>query len=317
MRGLIALAAGIAISASALAQSFPTKPVRILVGFPVGNSPDLVARTVGDELSKQWGQPVIIENRAGAAAILASEAAAKATADGHTIYLATLGALGLNPHLFKKLPYDSARDFVGITVAVDSPFALAVHPSVPAANIQEFVAWTKAQAGKANYGVGASFAQMLGAQLERRAGAVLTPITYKGVQLAVTDLISGQLHAAYADLVAMLPHHRAGKLRILGVTSARRAGIASDLPTVIESGVPGYDFVTWYGFVAPAATPRELVERLNVDIVRTLERPEVRQRLTAIGLEVRTSKPEAFTQYIASEITRWGPIVREAGITPQ
>lgn len=305
------------VASLASAQQFPSRPVRILVGFPVGNSPDLVARAVGDELAKSWGQPVVVENRAGAAAILASEAAAKAAPDGHTIYLSTLGALGLNPHLYKKLPYDPAKDFVGLTIACDSPFALAVNPSVPAANVQEFIRWTKSQPGKTNYGVGASFVQMLGAQLHSRAGADLTPVSYKGVQLAVTDLIAGQIHAAFADLVAMLPHHRAGKIRIIGVSPAKRTAMAPDLPSIAEQGVAGFDFVTWYGFVAPAATPREVVERLNADIVRVLERGDVRQKLQAIGLDVRTSKSEEFTRTIAAEIDRWGPIVRDAGITPQ
>jgi tripartite-type tricarboxylate transporter receptor subunit TctC len=307
----------LALPALAQSQSYPSRAVRIVVGFPAGNSPDIVARAVGDDLSKAWGQAVVVENRAGAGAILATEAVAKAAPDGHTLYLATLGALGLNPHLYKKLPYDPVRDFTGITFVSDNPFVLAVSPSIEAKNLQELLALARARPGSLNYGSGASFAQMLAEALKKRTGTSMTMVPYKGVQMAINDVIGGQVQVAFADLPAVLSFHRSGKARILGVTSARRSAVAPDLPTLAEQGLAGYDFATWYAFVAPAATPRPVIDKVHADMVRILERDDMKARLLALGLEVRTSRPEYVTELVKSEIAKWGPVVRDAGIEPQ
>jgi tripartite-type tricarboxylate transporter receptor subunit TctC len=311
-----ALAATPAI-AQAQAGAFPNHAVKVIVGFPVGSSPDVVARIVGDELNKAWGQPVVVENRAGAGAILGSEAAARATPDGHTIYLATLGALALNPHLYKKLPYDPAKDFVGVSFVAANTFALAVHPAVQAQSVAELVALAKANPGKLNHGSGASFSQLLGEAFKSRTGADITHVPYKGVQQAVNGFLGGEVQVIFADLPSILPQHKAGKARIIGVTSKDRSPIAPEIPTIAEQGVAGFDYVTWYAFVAPSATPPEALRQLNRDIVRVLDRADIRQRLSAIGLEAKPSDPEFVTALISSEIGKWGALVKNAGIQPQ
>lgn len=293
---------------------FPARPVKFIVGFPVGSSPDIVARAVGDDVSRAWNQAVIVENRAGADAILASEAAAKAAPDGYTLYLATLGALGLNPHLFERLPYDPVRDFTGVVFVVENPFAVAVQTGLPTRSVAELVAHSRANAGKLSYGSAGSFGQMLGEAFKRRSGADITLVPYKGVQQAVTDFIGGQVQLVFADLPSILPQHRAGSARILAVTTAARSSIATDIPTMIESGFQGFDYATWYAFVAPAQTPRPVIDRLNTDITRTLGKPDIRQRLLALGLEPKPGSADAVTQLIKSEIAKWEPVVRGSGI---
>jgi tripartite-type tricarboxylate transporter receptor subunit TctC len=310
----LAGAALLVAAAFAQAQTFPNRPVRILVGFPVGSSPDIVARAVGDDVAKTWNQPVVVENRAGADAILATEAAAKAASDGYTIYLATLGALALNPHLFEKLPYDPVRDFTGVVFVAENPFAIAIQPKLPVRTVPELVAHTKANPNKTSYGSAGSFGQMLGEAFKRRSGADITLVPYKGVQQAVTDFIGGQVEAVFADLPSILPQHKAGTARILAVTTATRSPVASDIPTMIESGVAGFDYATWYAFVAPAKTPRDVVDKLNADIARTLAKKEIRDRLLALGLDAKPGKPDDVTKLVPAEIAKWEPVVKAAGI---
>ena len=317
---LLATLVSVAVLTSAYAQqggTFPDRAVKIIVAFPVGSSPDIVARAVGDELSRSWGQPVIVDNRAGAGAILGTKAAASAAPDGYTVYLATLGALALNPHLYQKLPYDSARDFSGVTFVAENPFALAVHPGVKATSIADLIALAKANPGKLNYASGASFAQLLGEAFKHRTATDMVHVPYKGIQPAITEFLSGRVDIIFADLPSILPQHLSGKARILGITGARRSQIAPDLPTIAEQGVAGYDNPTWYAFVAPAATPRAIIAKLNVDIARTLDKDEIRQRLLRLGLDARPSKPEYVDAHVRSEIEKWGRIVKDAGIAPQ
>ena len=319
MRAFAALTFVVTLAPAHAQQSaaFPAHPVKIIVAFPVGSSPDIVARTLGDDLSKHWGQPVIVENRAGAGAIIGTEAAARAAPDGYTIYLATLGALALNPHLYRKLPYDPVRDFAGVAFVAENPFALAVHPSVRANSVAELIALAKANPGKLNYASGASFAQLLGEAFKSRAGVDIVNVPYKGIQPALTEFLAGRVEIAFADLPSILPQQRGGRARILGVTGARRSAVAPDIPTIAEQGLAGYDYVTWYAFVAPAATPRPVIEKLNADIDRSLGKPEIRQRLLALGLDVRPSKPEYVDALVKSEIDKWGRIARDVKIEPQ
>lgn len=324
-RTAIAFAAAAACAAAVVAQpvqaqgagAFPVRAVRTIVAFPVGSSPDLVARAVGEEVTKMWGQPVIVENRAGAGAIIGTDTVAKAAPDGYTIYMATLGALALNPHLYKKLPYDPVRDFAGITYVAENPFAVAVHPSLPVKSVSELIAHAKANPGKLNYGSGASFAQLVGEAFKIRTGTQITHVPYKGVQPAITEFLAGQVQLIFADLPSVLPFHKSGKARILGVTGGRRSSVAPDIPTIAEAGVPEYDYATWYAYVAPAATPRPVIERLNADLSRALNLPDVRRRLGNLGLEVRPSSPDAVNQLIKSEITKWATVVKAAGIEAQ
>ena len=303
-------------AAFAQTTAFPSKSVRIVVAFPVGSSPDLVARAVGDELAKFWNHPVVVDNRAGAGAIIGTDAVAKAVPDGHTIYLATLGALALNPHLYKNLPYDPVQDFQGITYVAENPFAIAVHPSVQAETIHELVALSRTH-GKLNYGSGASFAQLTGEAFKTRTGTVLTHVPYKGVQQAITDFLGGQVQVIFADLPSILPFHKSGKARILGLTGARRSGIAPDIAAIAESGYRGFDYSTWYAFVAPSATPRPVIDKLNADTVGVLNRTDIRKRLETLGLDVRPSKPDDVNQLVKTEIQKWGQVVKAARIEPQ
>lgn len=307
-------------SAAALAQgpaAFPARTVRIIVGFPPGSSPDVVARSVTEDLSKAWGHAVVVENRPGAGAIIGSDTVAKAEPDGHTIYMGTMGALVLNVHLYKKLPYDPPRDFAGVTFVADAAFALAVHPGVSAHSVGELIALAKANPGKLNYSSGASFAQLLGEAFKQRTGTVIENVSYKGVQPAINDLLAGQVQLTFADLASILPQHKAGKVRILGVTGARRSVIAPEIPTLAEQGVADYDFSTWYAFVAPAATPRPVIEKLSADVGRALTQPETRKRLATLGLDVRPSRPEAVDALIRADIEKWSKVVRDAGMQPQ
>ena len=296
---------------------YPDRTVKLVIGFPTGSSPDLIARMLGEELSRGWKQPVVVDNRPGAGAILGSETVAKAAPDGYTLYVATLGALALNPHLYKKLPYDPVKDFAGITFLAENPFALAVHPSVPVKSVPELLAYAKANPGKLNFGSGASFAQLLGAAFNKRAGTDIVNISYRGVQQAVTDFVAGQVQVLFADLPAILPQHKAGKVHVIGITASRRSPIAPEIPTLQESGLAGMDLPTWYAAVAPAGTPRQVLAKLNADITRAMAVPEVKKKLEAIGLELRPSTPAYVDELTRSEIAKWGAIVKEAGIQPE
>ena len=314
----VALAAVLACaSVGVQAQTFPNRPVRIIVGFPSGSLLDVLARAIGEDLRKGWGQPVLVENRAGADSIIAAETVAKSAPDGHTLFLGTLGALGLNPHLYQTLPYDPAKDFTGVSFVADSPFALAVNPDLPAKNVAELIALAKASPAKLNYASGASFAQMLGEAFKRRTETDITLIPYKGVQPAITDLISGRVQVIFADVPSIMPAYKGGKARVLAVSGSRRSPLVPEAPTIAEGGVNGYEYSTWYAFVAPAATPRDVVEKLNAAITGVMVTAEMKQRFLGVGLEARPSKPEYVTQLIKDEIIRWGPIVKAAGIKQQ
>jgi len=304
-------------TAAAQAQAFPAKPVRIVVGFPSGSLLDVIARAIGEELRKGWGQAVLVENKPGADSIIAADSVAKAAPDGYTLFLGTLGALGLNPHLYQTLPYDPARDFAGVTFVADSPFALAVNPDLPVKTVQELIALAKASPGKLNYASGASFAQMLGEAFKQRTGTDIALIPYKGVQPAVTDLISGRVQVIFADVPSIVPAYKGGKARIIAVSGSRRSPLVPEAPTIAEAGVSGYEYSTWYAFVAPAGTPKEVIEKLNAAIAGVMNSAEMKRCVTYSGLEARASRPEYVTQLIKDEIVRWGPIVKAAGIKQQ
>ena len=318
MRQVLVAAALLAGAGLASAQpAYPSKPVHVVVGFPNASLLDILARAMGDELRKAWNQPVVVENRPGADSIIAADAVAKAAPDGHTLFLGTLGALGLNPHLYRKLPYDPSRDFAGVSFVAESAFGLAVNPEVKAATVPELIALAKANPGKLNYASGASFAQMVGEAFKRRAGVDLLHVPYKGVQPAVTETVAGRAQVIFADIPSLVPSYKGGKIRLIGVTGSRRSVIVPEVPTIAESGVAGYDYATWYAFVAPAATPKDLVSKMNADIVSVLNSATMKKRFLDLGLEPRPSTPEHVNQLIPAEIARWEPIVRGAGIQPQ
>ena len=312
-RGISLLVLGALLGAGP-AHAFPDKPVRFIVPFAPGGGNDIIARLIGAKLSAAWGQQVVVDNRPGAGGNLAAETTARSAPDGHTIFQFNV-ANTIAPGLYRKLAYDPVADFAAITQLATSPFILAVHPSVRAANVKEFIALARANPGKLNYassGNGGS-THLLTEVLKARAGIEMTHIPYNGAAPALTDLLGGQVQMMLAVPSTVVPHIKSGKVRALGVTSARRSPLAPELPTVAESGVKGYEGSTWYGVVAPARTSAAIVTLLNRDIVRALNEPDVHERLTAQGVEIVGSTPQAFSQFIRSEIPKWAEAVRTSG----
>ena len=312
---IVVASAGVAAPALG-ADAWPARPVRIVSIFPPGGGNDTLCRIVAPRLSEKLGQTVIVENRAGANGIVGTEVAARAAPDGYTIALVPSGHT-VNALIYKKLPYDSIRDFTAITLVATSPLVLASHPSLPAKNVKELIALAKSRPGQLTYvssGVGSS-GHLGGAQFDVLTGTKMVHIPYKGMALAVTDLISGQVSLTFGTSLSVVPHVRTGRLRAFATTGDRRSTALPELPTVAEAGVPGYEASLWYGFVGPARIPPEVVHRLNTEIVAVLAQPEVRERLTGQGVEARSSSAEEFSKMLTSDIQRWAKVVKRAGIT--
>jgi tripartite-type tricarboxylate transporter receptor subunit TctC len=303
---------------AAAQPAYPSKPVRIISPFAPGGGNDALCRIVAHRLAEEFKQQVIVENRAGANGIVGTEIAARSAPDGYTIVLIPSGH-AVNATLYRKLPFDSIRDFTPITLAGSSPLVLAVHPSLPAKNVKELVALAKARPGQLTYvsaGVGAS-GHLGGAQFESLTGTRMVHIPYKGMALAITDLMSGQVSLTFGTSLSVIPHARSGRLRALATTGARRSPALPDLPTVAEAGVPGYEASLWYGFVGPARLPPEVVRRLNSAIVAVLGLPDVRDRLASQGVDPQPTTPEEFAQLLASDVERWAKVIQRAGIQPE
>jgi len=310
-------AAGWPVPAAAQ-QAYPSKPVRIISPFPPGGGNDALCRIVAQKLVEGLKQQVIVENRAGANGIVGTEVAARSAPDGYTIVLIPSGH-AVNATLYRKLPFDSIRDFAPITLAGSSPLVLAVHPSLPAKNVKELVALARARPGQLTYvsaGVGAS-GHLGGALFESLTGTKMVHIPYKGMAVAITDLMSGQVSLTFGTSLSVIPHARSGRLRALATTGARRSPALPDLPTVAEAGVPGYEASLWYGFVGPARLPPEVVRRLNSAIVAVLGLPDVRDRLASQGVDPQPTTPEEFAQLLASDVERWAKVIQRAGIQPE
>ena len=313
------IAAGLATSllaTAALAQSYPAKPIRLIVPFAAGGGNDNVARLVGKHLSDSLGQQLVIDNRPGAGGVLGAELAAKAVPDGYTLFLGGVGSHAVNPNLNVSLPYDPIRDFAPVALLAQAPLVLVVHPSVPADSITAFVALARSRPGQLNYasnGNGSS-SHLAAVMFDSMTGVDMVHVPYKGLSPALTDLLSGRVQLMFSSVVAILPHIKAGKLRGLAVTGSRRLASMPNLPTIAESGMPGYEASSWYGVLAPAGTPREIVARLNAELVKALEQPEVRTSLLAEGAEPIGGTPEQFAAHIRSEKERLGKLIREAKI---
>lgn len=297
------------------AQSvYPSRPVRIISPFAAGGGNDLLSRTVAAKLTESFNQQVIVENRIGANGIIGTEAAARAAPDGYTIVLIPSGH-AVNASLRSKLPYDSIRDFTTISMVGTSPLVLAVHPSLPAQNVKALAAFARTRPGQLSYvsaGIGSS-GHLGGALFEVLAGVKMLHVPYKGMSLALTDLVSGQVTMTFGTSLSVIPHVKSGRLRALASTGAQRSPALPDLPTVAET-VPGYEASLWYGFVGPARMPAEVVRKLNTEIVAVLKLPEVRERLAAQGVDVQSSTPEEFSKMLAADMTRWAKVVERAGI---
>lgn len=296
-------------------QVWPAKPVRIVVPTTPGGSADTLTRLLAARMSESLGQQVIVENRAGSAAIVGTEAVARATPDGYTLLMAW-GSHVINPGLYARLPYDTLKDFTPIVQVAVQPLMVMVHPSVPAKTLQEFIAFAKKRPGLITYstaGTG-SGGHLAGELFASVAGFRWTPVPYKGIQPAMADTIGGHVDAAVGTMVAGLSHVRGGKLRGLAVTSLKRSGGAPDIPTVAESGLPGFEVYTSYYLLGPAGTPRGVVDRMNAEVARALQHPEVRERLSRDGAEGIGGTPEQLQAHLSSEIARWTKVIRQAGV---
>jgi tripartite-type tricarboxylate transporter receptor subunit TctC len=317
---LCILPAAFAIALPAAAQdTYPSKPVRIVVPYPAGGVADLLPRTVGAKLSEKWKQPVVVENKPGASGNIGMAEGARAEADGYTMVLAPTGNLTVNQFLFRELPFDVAKDFAPVTVLATSPNVLVVHPSVPAKTFKELIAYAKANPGKLNFsspGSG-SGAHLAGELLNVEAGIKSVHVPYKGMAPAVTDLVGGQVQMMFAGISTALPHIRAGRLVPLAIASPQRSPQLPDVPTVAESGFPGFDVTSWYGIVVRAGTPPAIVKKLHADMAEALAAPDVKEKLAGLGLDPLGNPPEDFARMISAESRKWSEIVRKADIKPQ
>ena len=306
------------LASGAWPQAYPAKPVRIVVPFSPGGSTDVTARILAQKLSEAWRQQVIVDNRTGAGGNIGADVVAKAAPDGYTLLLATTGVMAINHHLYRNMSYDAARDFAPVTQIGALPLILVVHPSLPVKSVKELIAIAKSQPGQltfASSGVG-SATHMTAELFRLMAGVDIVHIPYKGSGQSLIDVISGEVTIAFDQITSSAPQVQAGKLRALAVTSAKRFASVPNLPTVAEAGVPGYESVSWNGIAAPAATPRDIVNRIQAEIARTLQLPDIKERFAKDGIEPVGSTPEQFSAHIRAERVKWEKVVKAAGIKP-
>jgi tripartite-type tricarboxylate transporter receptor subunit TctC len=302
-------------AAPAGAQSYPSKPVRMIVPSTPGGGPDIMARAVGQKLSEAWGQTVVVENRGGAGGIIGSEAAAKAPPDGYTLVMANAGSHAVNASLYAKLPYDPVRDFAPVTLVSSAPNILIVHPSLPAMNVRELIALAKQKPDALTFGSGSngSTAHLTGELFKLQAGVRLVHVPFKGAPAAVVGVMSGEVALAFPNIPPALPQVKAGKLRALGVTTLKRAAAAPEIPTLDEAGLPGFEAVAWFGVLAPAGTPRDIVLKVSQEIARIVRTPDMQDRLRLEGAEAVGSTPEQFAETIRRDIAKWAVVVKASG----
>ena len=304
-----------ALAASpALAQAWPSKTIRYIVPFPPGAFNDTLGRTIATDLSKTLGQPVVVDNRPGGNSIIGTEAAAKSAPDGYTLFGAAL-PFSVIQSLYKT-SFDVTKDFAGITLAGISANLLVAHPSFPPNTVKELIEYAKAKPGKINYGSSGNGTSVhLSMELfKSMTKTFMVHIPYRGSAPVVTDLLAGQIDVMFDNVPNVIQHVRAGKMKALGVSTAKRSALAPEVPSLNEAGVPGYDLSVWFGVLAPAGTPREIVQRLNTEIVRILQSPEVKERFLKQGVDVQTSTPEQFDAFVRSEVGRWAKVIKDAGI---
>ena len=315
MLALLAAACTAFAAPAALAQKFPDKPIRFIVPFPPGGGNDILARAIAPKMGEFLGQPVVIDNRAGAGGNIGTDLAAKSAPDGYTIVIAS-NQVTINPWLYAKLPFDIEKDFVAVAQAASVPMVLAVHPSVPANTLKEFIALAKASPGKFNHGTpGNGTPQHIAFEVfNHAAGVQVTHIAYKGTGPAIADLIGGQVQSAIGTMASLEQHVKAGKLRALGVTTPKRSPAMPNVPTVAEAGLPGFEVPLWYSILAPAGTPKEIVARLSSEVARALAVPETRERLTAQGFDVNYLNPEQMSDLIRNDIARWQKSIKDIGL---
>ncbi|MGZ5083363.1 MAG: tripartite tricarboxylate transporter substrate binding protein [Usitatibacter sp.] len=297
------------------AQGYPSKPIKIVVPYPPGGFNDTLGRTLAAKFTEDWGQPAIVENKPGANTLIGSDFVAKSAPDGYTLLVVAF-PFAVTPSLIRAMPYDTLRDFAPVALAAQSPNLLVVNPSLPVKTVAELVAMAKAKPDSLSYAsTGNGSSNHISMELFKSlAGVKIVHIPYKGSAPAVTDLLGGQVHVMFDNAPNVLPQVKAGRLRALAQTGASRSAVAPDIPTVAEAGVPGYELTVWFGLVAPAGTPREVVGKLNAEVLKILAMPDVRERFLAQGVEPLGSTPEEFRDHIRAQMAKWGKVVRDAGV---
>ena len=303
----------------AIAQQYPTKPIRIIVAYTPAGATDILARTVGQKMSESFGQPVIIENRPGANGNIGTDVAAKATPDGYTLLMVTAGTHGINPSLYRKLPWDAVKDFAPVSLVAMVPNILVVNNNVPVKSVKEFIAHLKSNPNKFNYGSpgNGSTAHLSMELFKTMTGTNMQHIPYKGSAGVLTDVMGGQIIATMDNLPPYLPQVKAGKIRALAVSTAKRSPAVPEIPTVAEAGVAGYNSGAWFGLLAPAGTPKPVIDKLATETQRILKLPDVAERLSGLGAEPVGDRPEQFAAHIKSEITKWAKVIKDANVELQ
>jgi len=302
-------------SSPAHAQSYPSKPIRFVVPYPAGGPLDTIARLLGAKVGESVKQAVVVDNKPGAGGNIGADIVAKSPADGYTILMGAVATHAINPTLYKAIPYDSIKDFAPVTQVASTPNILVVHPSVPGANVREFIAHAKANPGKLNFGSGStgSAGHLAGELFKSMAGVDMVHIPYKGAAPAMQDLVAGQIQLMFDNLASALTQVRAGKVKALAVTTAKRTPFAPDIPTIAESGLPGFDISTWFGVFAPAGTPREALDRLHAEFAKALAAPDVREKMVNMGAEPVGNRPEEFAAFVRAEAEKYGGVIKASG----
>lgn len=303
-------------SAGASAQNYPAKPIRLVVPYPAGGPLDIMARAIGQKLTEAWKQPVVVDNRAGAGGNIGADLVAKSAPDGYTLLMGAVATHAINPTLYSKIPYDPVRDFAPVALVAQVPNILVVNPAVPAKTVQELIELARAKPGYLNFGSGStgSTGHLAGELFKTMAGVQMVHIPYKGAAPALADLLAGQVQLMFDNLANSLPNVKAGKLRALAVTTLARSPAMPDLPTIAESGLPGFDLTTWFGLLVPAGTPPEIVAKLNAEVVRALNANDMRERLEKMGAEPPANNtPEHFAAFIRAEAAKYAKVVKESG----
>jgi tripartite-type tricarboxylate transporter receptor subunit TctC len=316
---VIVSAAAVLPHGAAHAQSYPEKPIRIVSPFTPGGGTDLMARLIGQQFTKSWGQQVVVENRPGANGMLGADFVAKSVPDGYTLLVGTMGTHGINASLYRKLPYDAINDYTPITGLITSPMLLLVHPSLPAFSVKDFIALAKARPGQITFssaGTG-SVGHLAGELFNFVARVKIVHVPYRGAGPATIDLMSGQVQAMLGSPAAALNYVKADRIRALAVTSLKRSALMPEIPTLSESGLRDYDVTTWYGLWGPARTPKNIVLKLHAEIVRMLALPEIRQQLAVQALEPLGNTPEEFAAQVKAELTKWAQVAANAAIVPE
>ncbi|SDC84344.1 Tripartite-type tricarboxylate transporter, receptor component TctC [Cupriavidus sp. YR651] len=312
---MMAAAAAVAVAPAAQADTYPSKPIRLVVGFPTGGAPDTLARIVSEKISSSWGQPVIVDNKPGAGGNIGAEAVAHAAPDGYTLALGTVGTHSINGALYSKMPYDMVKDFTPVILVASTPNVLVVNPSVPAKNVAELIALAKAKPGGLTFGtpgIGTS-PHVAGEMFNTLAQVKITHVPYKGRAMAIPDLLGGHITMMFDNLPSALPVVREGKLRALGITSLKRSPSAPDIPTLAEQGLQGFDADSWFAIFAPANTPKDVVAKLNTELNRIYSLPDVQAKLKTLGLDPILGTPDKLAGYQRSEIAKWAKVVKESG----